>query len=350
MVLPIGQEVAAPQRSQLGKVTWNYIGTQNFLNEFGLAANRPYSSQTTGEAGFPIFSCFFCEIGLGAVPSPQLFLAQSPQLSLQAIDTATLVKGRHQLKFGLDIRKNMTSRALTYQDSLTFAGGPAVPQAGMNGTIPSGGPEGMLADSALAWTRTGYPMHGSYNTNYAFFINDDFRLRPNLTLNIGLRYDHNSVLHDPSHQSANFDLASLSILPASEPLYQASWLDFAPRFGFNWDPFGKGKTSVRSGFGIFFLPISPGDVLNMATNLNSNLSVNVFQSLTCTPPLEITFPLQNPIPDCSPKPTASVQVYDRNAKDTHPNTIVSASSSRFPGERCLRSPTWVTTVFGCPPV
>ena len=119
-------------------------------------------------------------------------------------------------------------------------------------------------------------MTGVWNSYYSFFVNDNWRATHRLTLNVGLRYDYNTVIHDPTHKVENFNLATLSLEPGTKSFYNPNWLDFSPRVGFNWDPYGSGRTSIKGGYGIFFLPIAPGDLLNLATNTNQNISVNIY--------------------------------------------------------------------------
>ncbi|MBS1822244.1 MAG: TonB-dependent receptor [Acidobacteria bacterium] len=331
--LAIDQHASAPQLSQLGKATWNYTGSQSFLNEAGFAINSPHSHQDGGEPGFPIFGCFFCSVGFGVAPSPQLFSSRQPAISYQAIDTATKILGRHQLRFGTDIRWNNVGRELDQQDMLFYSGGPTVEAAtdlpcngqpqGTNGCVdPSGGPEGFLGNSGLGWIRLGYPLTHMKNVMMAYFLNDEWKVRPNLALNVGIRWEHNTVLHAQEGNVQNFDIATLSLLPASTPFYQPSYVDWAPRVGFNWDPTGKGVTSVKGGFGLFFLPISPGSPLNLAANTHENLSINLLQiafgGVVCTPPLTvIQYPLPAGSPDCNPKAPSSVTAFDRHQRDSY---------------------------------
>ena len=331
--LAIGQTADAPQLSQLGKATWNYIGSASFLNEAGFAINSPHSHQTAGEPGFPIFSCFFCNVGYGLAPSPQLFESKEPSISYEALDTATKILKRNQLKFGFDIRWNNVGRELDQQDTLLYNGGPTVEAAtdlpcngqpqGTNGCVdPSGGPEGFLANNGVGWTRLGYPMTHVKNAMESYFVNDDWKVRSRLSLNLGLRYEHNTVLHDAEGTVQNFDIATLSLLPASTPFYNSEWVDFAPRFGFNWDVTGKGITSLKGGFGLFFLPIAAGSPLNLAANTEENFSINLLQiellGYKCTPPLTvIQYPLPADAPTCTPTAPLSVTAFDRHQKDTY---------------------------------
>jgi outer membrane receptor protein involved in Fe transport len=95
----------------------------------------------------------------------------------------------------------------------------------------------------------------------AFYAQDDWRLNPRLTLNLGLRWDAN--IGNLPDQTTNRTLAILSEL--DDPLAQSltsdrealarttpSWKEFQPRLGFAWDVNGDGRTLVRGGFGVFY--------------------------------------------------------------------------------------------------
>jgi hypothetical protein len=102
------------------------------------------------------------------------------------------------------------------------------------------------------------------------YIQDDIRLRPTLTLNVGMRYEmstvpseahgHLSALNSPFNQSYQNIIVGSSVF--SNPTYK----NFEPRIGFAWDPFGNGKTSVRGGFGIFDVLPLPYLLGQFATN------------------------------------------------------------------------------------
>src|ERR1700722_3338771 len=102
------------------------------------------------------------------------------------------------------------------------------------------------------------------------YIQDDLRLRPTLTLNLGLRYEmstvpseaqgHLSALHSPFNQTFADTIVGKSVF--QNPTYR----NFEPRVGFAWDPFGNGKTSVRGGFAIFDVLPLPYLLGQFATN------------------------------------------------------------------------------------
>jgi hypothetical protein len=109
------------------------------------------------------------------------------------------------------------------------------------------------------------------------YVQDDWKIRSNLTLNIGLRYEMITVLNDAQNRLTNLDniLGSTIVCPGQftapiptqpgsscnsvGPYYSNSTLkNFEPRLGFAWDPFKDGKTSVRGSFGIYDVLTMPG--------------------------------------------------------------------------------------------
>ncbi|HYL86548.1 MAG TPA: TonB-dependent receptor [Candidatus Angelobacter sp.] len=93
----------------------------------------------------------------------------------------------------------------------------------------------------------------SFATNdLAFFAQDDWRIKPRLTLNLGLRWDTEIM---PSPQIPNPALPATRVFPSDRS-------DFGPRLGFAWDIFGNSKTIVRGGYGIFYGRIINSTIFN----------------------------------------------------------------------------------------
>jgi hypothetical protein len=329
--LAAGQYQNGRQLSQLGKATWNYIGSANFLNELGLNINSPNSNQNNGEPQFPEWGCFFCNVGLGVTPSPNglTFATRVPAISYELMETATKIKGRNQFRFGADIRWNNVGSELGTQDSITYYGGPTVEAAtdlpcngqpqGTNGCVdPSGGPEGFLANNGEGYSVLGYPMTHMKNVMMGYFLNDNFKIARNLSLNLGIRYEHNTVPNDPKGVVQNFNVSTLSLDAPGAQIYAPSYVDWAPRFGFNWDVFGKGLTSLKGGFGLFFLPIAPGGPLGIASNTEENVSINILAGLKCTPTLTVVqYPLPSVPPVCLPQTPVNITAFDPLQRDSY---------------------------------
>jgi hypothetical protein len=98
----------------------------------------------------------------------------------------------------------------------------------------------------------GFPERGFRQSIYGLYINDDWRVRPNLTLNLGVRYERSSVPTEEHGRISNLYSSSSTNLNPGAPLFSnPTNRNFEPRVGVIWDPFGKGKSSVRGSFGIF---------------------------------------------------------------------------------------------------
>jgi hypothetical protein len=98
----------------------------------------------------------------------------------------------------------------------------------------------------------------AYNRNqiYNFFVQDDYRILPNLTLNLGMRYEYGTPIYEKYNRLSNYDLASGKLLMATNPgvinssLVHADLLNFAPRIGLAWT--ARPRVVVRSAYGIFY--------------------------------------------------------------------------------------------------
>src|SRR6202035_3409891 len=91
-----------------------------------------------------------------------------------------------------------------------------------------------------AYTQTSLTVDYNRNQIYNFFVQDDYRVLPNLTLNLGLRYEYGTPIYEKYKLLSNYDLATGTLLGATEPnigdksLVKSDRLNFAPRVGFAW--------------------------------------------------------------------------------------------------------------------
>jgi Carboxypeptidase regulatory-like domain/TonB dependent receptor len=156
------------------------------------------------------------------------------------IDNLTKIVGRHTLKFGVDIRRirlnnsgnTLTTSSVSYATNDDFIHNKADSATYLQG-------EGVV---------------GNRRTFYQAYGQDEFRVTPNITLNLGLRYEYYSVAHEILNRSAVVDIVGCGgFCPKGTPYYDPNTKDFAPRIGVAWAPsFLKGKTSIRSGFGMYY--------------------------------------------------------------------------------------------------
>ena len=160
--------------------------------------------------------------------------------TFSAIDNLTMIRGRHTLKFGVDVRRirlNNSGNTLT-TSSITFA----TNQDFINN----------VADSATYLQGEG--VVGNRRTFYQGYVQDEYRVTPNLTLSMGLRYEFYSVAHEILNRSAVVDILGCGgFCPKGTPYYDPNTKDFGPRLGLAWAPSAlHGKTVIRTGFGIFY--------------------------------------------------------------------------------------------------
>lgn len=92
-----------------------------------------------------------------------------------------------------------------------------------------------------------------FQTSYGFYAQDDWSVRPNVTLNLGVRYEFQTVPYEKWGRLSNLRSPSDEAYTQGGPLWDnPSTKNISPRLGFVWDPFGDGRTSIRGGAGLFW--------------------------------------------------------------------------------------------------
>ena len=125
------------------------------------------------------------------------------------------------------------------------------------------------------------PIRKTDNGAYlSFFAQDDFRIHPRLTLNLGLRYDIQFPFTDPQDRKLAFVPGARSTVTPSAPegllfpgddgisrgIVKTDYNNIAPRLGVAWDPPGDGRTSIRGAFGVFYGSITGNEWNTTADN------------------------------------------------------------------------------------
>ena len=238
------------------------------------------------------------------------FEGELPQVgnTYQLANNFTKVMGNHTVKFGGDFRRQQFNQFLFFDVNGTFdffGGGPNDPGFGeldQNGELDS---QSLLPNYLLGlpddFLQGAAQLEAVRSTSYYLYGQDSWKIRPNLTLNYGLRWELNTPLHDkfnrvqtfrpgqpttlfPCQLGASIPAATANpliqdfgtsdcgpgsagesvfplglVVPGDQGvppgLTQTYKKSFAPRIGIAWSPGDSGKTSIRAGFGLFYNPV-----------------------------------------------------------------------------------------------
>lgn len=173
----------------------------------------------------------------------------------QIADTLSWVRGKHSLKFGVDFRRQQRNFFQTTAPRGWFSFSSLFTQDLATGDGGNGAADLLLGLPSYIQQDN---LQGPYPTRYwdlAGFVQDDFHVTPNLTLNLGLRYE---VTAPTNGRIGNFDLDRAVVVNAEGPNgvphagVKFDTNNWGPRVGLAWSPFGGKRTVVRSAFGIFY--------------------------------------------------------------------------------------------------
>jgi Carboxypeptidase regulatory-like domain/TonB dependent receptor len=263
--------------SQSAVISDTHILTTQIVNEAHLGLNRMYQylvstlhnqdipdeigitgTQAKTYPGPPAISI----TGIGTTGSLSNTPNNRGEDTFQFGDNLSYVRGAHSLGMGVDLRelREDGGTASSSRGSFTFIDSySALP--GVAGT-----------GNAVADFDLGYPSSASVSIGNGFtdirqfltgvYIKDDWKATPHLTLNLGLRYEYFTPLSEVRNRIPSFNFNTgveypVGVNGVSNYLYRPDYKNFAPRFGLAYRPFGREKTVIRTGYGIFYSPILP---------------------------------------------------------------------------------------------
>ena len=250
-------------KRQIAAFEENHTFSPTLLNSFRLGYNRDYAN---ANAPLKVLNPVAGDTSLGWAPGLAPPQARNPGArsapglapptfsdvwnAYQLYDDAFLTKGLHSLKFGFGYERDQLNETTTSADYLgTFAFGSLRTLLTNNPKAVQGVRPGGITPRYMRISIVGA------------YVQDDWRFRPNLTLNLGLRWEMATVPIETKGKLTNLPTieAALPLCGTPDPecagvapyFSNPTLRNFEPRVGFAWDPFRTGKTAVRGGFGMF---------------------------------------------------------------------------------------------------
>jgi len=230
-----------PQTFYLATLAEYHTFSPTVMNELRLSYSRQNQNFPAGNFKFPGLDQFpnltFEDLNLQLGPDPN-----APQFGIQNLyqgtDNITWSKGSHTLKFGTELRKYIAPQSFTQR---------------ARGDYDYGTLDLFLRDlvpDQLAQRGVGNVVYyGDQIASYSY-INDNWRIRPNFSLNLGVRYEYTTVPFSQRLQTLNAISNVPGVLTFQEPKAQKT--AFAPRIGVAYSPGTSGNTSIRAGFGMAY--------------------------------------------------------------------------------------------------
>lgn len=230
------QKVSAPVNGALELL---HVFSPRLVNEAHVGFNRSTSNQYNYSDSGIVY-----QIAVSGGPGPGFVTENYNYTSIYAgnsfsgNDNVTWVHGQHTLKAGAEVRYIQLNQEYGQHGKLTFS------------TI-----ENLAANVMSKASLTGaMPVNGMRKNDYFVYAQDEFKWRPNVTLNLGLRYTIFDLFNEENGKADPFDFATCGpqgYCGAGASFGEQNYGDIDPRVAFAWTPWNGGKTVIRGGFGIY---------------------------------------------------------------------------------------------------
>jgi len=256
-------------RRQIMTINDTHVLSSTLVNEARLGYNRIHitfvSNDTSNAAAFGIVSGVNSPIGLPQISVTGAFAFGGAQNFPQGrgdysgvfSDTLSWTHGSHAFKFGGEYRRISNNNFAFTPGAFTF---PSI--------------SAFINDQASSFAvNTSNRSNRIFVNSIGAFALDSWKLKPNFTLELGLRYDWFGTPTEGGNRFVVFDPSTVSLIHTSQP-YKQSAFNFQPRLGFSWDVFKDGKTLVRSAYAIMTDQPITGIVTGLATNPPYSFPIN----------------------------------------------------------------------------
>jgi hypothetical protein len=288
---------------------------RNWIQELGIKGFSPdpltWAAPSMTPSGYP-------EIGYSANNAVLKWVTQADQV----VDNLSIIRGAHTFKTGLTIQvKRMTCTQWGQPDGAYAFSGQFTAPVPVSTTTRFHSMADLLLGYPSNYTVqiTPYSPHYLYK-NMGFYFQDDWKLTPTLTANIGLRWEYFGRPIDRYDRMASFDLnTGQQVFPGQNGyprgLVDAYYKNFAPRVGLAWRVRGSDRLTVRTAYGIFYTP----DIINTYRQLAFQDPYGRVTNLTVRPPdpknpLPV-FTVDDPLANASQVAANSRYGMQRNLRD-----------------------------------
>ena len=226
--LGVDDHQSVPVRTTNVAIHEEHVFTSGLVNDF-LAGMQRWVSQIDTAEPLPLTTI----VGYSVIPGTQGNSLEN-NTSFQYGDTMSKVKGRHALTWGGTIYRIWVNTNSTAKPTMQFNS----PQKFVNDQL------------STVTIVNATPGNGVRATQIGLFVNDKFQVLPTLSLDLGLRYDIETVPHDSRYATRPYDTRTGTLGPPGDPYFAINDKDFGPRVGIAWAP--KPRFVIRSGYGIYF--------------------------------------------------------------------------------------------------